>query len=331
MLLGATSLVIQQKNKLPCQPCLYASLNEKINGFNDASDRTQYLKKITLAKDNESNTNLTTYYRKRALNNQTPSTQYETQKIIQNTVRVPSSLYLSNVAPLNAYQNALNINQKVCWNQMSDRAIKHVQPHIVGDGLTGNSTRYTITRLRPGALCPGGEGVDIKHNYYERHLNRLKGRSVLRRGPIPVDFGLEIPFHLSKPVYGNKRVKTNLVAGCVCPSDKTEVLITDLPSAIFGVPYQYVVGQKVYIITDTPFTQATIKEIHLETQSFTLTLLDGSIRNVGELQIEPYFPCECASVLDNSTLLVQAELCNNLSDQLTLTATQLIQRIFGTE
>ena len=330
MLLGPSSLVIQQKNKLPCQPCLYASLNQKINGFNDASDRTQYLKKITIQKNNANNTNLTTYYRKRALGNQTPSTQYETQKIIQNTVRVPSSLYLSNVAPLNAYQDALTLNQKVCWNQMSDRAVKHVQPHIVGDGLTGNSTRYTITRLRPGALCPGGAGVDIKHNYYERHLNRLKGRSVLRRGPIPSDFGIELPFNLAKPVYGNKRVKTNLVAGCVCPADKTDVPITDLPNAIFGVPYQYFVGQKVYIITDTPFEEAIIKEINLETQSFTLTLLDGSLRTVGALNIEPYFPCECATPLDNSSLLVQAKLCNNLSDQLTLTATELIERIFGT-
>ena len=46
----------------------------------------------------------------------------------------------------------------------------------------GCSTKRTLTRVRPGALSPGGEGVGIKHGCYERYLNKLKGQ--LREGPL---------------------------------------------------------------------------------------------------------------------------------------------------
>ena len=41
----------------------------------------------------------------------------------------------------------------------------------------GNSTKQTLTRLRPGALSPGGEGVEVKHGSYERYLLKLKGKT----------------------------------------------------------------------------------------------------------------------------------------------------------
>jgi len=34
--------------------------------------------------------------------------------------------------------------------------------------------------MRPGAGSPGGIGVDIKHNCYERYLNRIKAKQPLR-------------------------------------------------------------------------------------------------------------------------------------------------------
>tara|TARA_Y100000816_G_scaffold107699_1_gene75110 strand:+ start:689 stop:1000 length:312 start_codon:yes stop_codon:yes gene_type:complete len=37
-----------------------------------------------------------------------------------------------------------------------------------------NSTKRTKTSLRPGALAPGGVGVDVKHNSYDRYLARKK-------------------------------------------------------------------------------------------------------------------------------------------------------------
>jgi hypothetical protein len=41
----------------------------------------------------------------------------------------------------------------------------------------GNSTKRSLTRLRPGNAC-GGIGVDIKHGSYERYLIKLKGHTI---------------------------------------------------------------------------------------------------------------------------------------------------------
>ena len=126
------------------------------------------------------------------LTSNTPANQYQRQKIIQNTVRVPSSLYSMNLAALNVYQkpsstyNVVNVggtnytvSPGVNWNQMSDRKEPHLQQFATSSGSTygGNSTKRSLTRLRPGSMSPGGSGVDIKHNSYERYLNRIKGKS----------------------------------------------------------------------------------------------------------------------------------------------------------
>ena len=39
----------------------------------------------------------------------------------------------------------------------------------------GNSTKSTITANRPGAMTPGGQGVDVKHGSYHRYLAKKKG------------------------------------------------------------------------------------------------------------------------------------------------------------
>jgi len=138
------------------------------------------------------------------LTSNTPLVKNQIQKIIQNTVRVPSSLYIMNIASLNVYNNPF-----INWNRMSDRGNASVQKtYIPGGGgiLGGNSTRSAITRCRPGALSPGGSGCDIKHNSYNRFLNRLKGRSLLKKG---------IPSTMS-PISGSKIVKLSIVAGCNC-------------------------------------------------------------------------------------------------------------------
>jgi hypothetical protein len=160
------------------------------------------------------------YYRLRNCgieNTQTQKAQYQRQKIMQNTVRVPSSLYTMNVGSLSSYQNADN-KYRVPWNQMSDRSEAHIQPHLTSSGseYRGSSTRRTITRLQPGALVPGGAGVDIKHNSYERRLNRLKGRALLKSQVVPPNYGAPVPFNPAKPVYGGKTIKTGIVNGCEC-------------------------------------------------------------------------------------------------------------------
>ena len=140
------------------------------------------------------------------LTSNTPAVKIQIQKIIQNVVRVQSSLYTMNVGALNAYRNPY-----VTWNRMSDRGQASVQKTYVPGGggqLGGNSTRSAITRCRPGALSPGGVGCDIKHNSYDRYLNRLKGRGPLRRG-----INAKTP-----PISGGKVVNFSIVSRCICPS-----------------------------------------------------------------------------------------------------------------
>jgi hypothetical protein len=107
-----------------------------------------------------------------------------TQKRIWNTVRVPASEYVMNLASLSVYQ-APSTDPKysnVNWNQMSDRALPanlNISKITVVPSH-GNSTRSSITRDRPGSMRPGGNGVDIKHGSYARYLARLKGKGPLR-------------------------------------------------------------------------------------------------------------------------------------------------------
>jgi hypothetical protein len=161
-----------------------------------------------------------------------PASQYQRQKLIQKTVRIQSSLYTMNLAGLAGYQKPIKTPQlieqngtlyitggNVCWNQMSDRAKPSNQTNKIASGTSyhTSSTRHTITRNRPGAMSPGGIGVDIKHNSYERYLNKIKGKAPLRRGIIPPNYGEPIPFNRAFPIYGGKIVKTSIINGCDCP------------------------------------------------------------------------------------------------------------------
>jgi len=105
-------------------------------------------------------------------------------KRIENTVRVPSSEYTMNKSALNVYTPPKSQFAYVNWNQMSDRAVPGVTHSNVPSH--GNSTKNSLTRLRPGSMSAGGsKGVDMKHGSYDRYLARLKGKSVLRTSPNP--------------------------------------------------------------------------------------------------------------------------------------------------
>jgi hypothetical protein len=82
-----------------------------------------------------------------------------TQKIIQNTVRVPASLYSNNLASLHINSNNLGINKP--WNNASDRLQAH--------GPNLNSASSSIKQ---------NYGVDIKHNSYNRYLGRKKSQNL---------------------------------------------------------------------------------------------------------------------------------------------------------
>jgi hypothetical protein len=258
------------------------------------------------------------------LNSADPAYQYITQKRIQNTVRVPSSLYTMNVGALANYQSPSPVyGTGALWNNMSDRAVPHVQ---VGSGGTlgssyhGSSLRRTQTRDRPGAQTPGGAGVDIKHGSYYRYLNKLKGGKLLRRGPVPATFGAPIPFNRAFPVYGGKTVKTAIVSNCsacictrepkkdsglLCNEDlalkRLYRLAFDCSMIVKELPFEE--GGKVYarISLEDKFEEAVVISYDVVSQSYLVRFTEGSGSLSGmEFYLEanrgyiiPYFPCYC--------------------------------------
>jgi hypothetical protein len=258
------------------------------------------------------------------LSSKAPAYQYQNQKIIQNTVRVYASLYIMNLKSLTAYQKPLNTYQTleqagsyyknapfVNWNQMSDRARPSVQVVKTGSGSAygASSTRYTIVRNRPGAMSPGGIGCDIKHNSYDRYLNRLKAKGPLRRGTVPV-IPPYLPFNRAYPIYGGKTFKTNIINRCDCPDlDGTYSLeankkiygdvLNAIQEKILSIGYKFNVGDFVWakkFITDTTVYKATIEEIIGDVYKIKF-LDDGTIKTVSVLELNIYFDCNCISTL----------------------------------
>jgi len=83
--------------------------------------------------------------------------QDQTNKIINNQVRQCSSLYTNNYA-----------SKK--YTIENDSYIKNNVP------TRGNSTKTTITSLRPGGLSAKGVGVHKKHDSYQRRYLKLKNQ-----------------------------------------------------------------------------------------------------------------------------------------------------------
>jgi len=122
------------------------------------------------------------------------------QKKIWNQVRVPSSLYIMNLA-------AVTVNKRTeisTSNQASDRNEISNQKKIVPS--RGNSIKSSLTRIRPGSLSPGGLGVDVKHNSYARYLSKKKGTYLNTQKNT-----------LLPPLYGNKTKMVGILNQCVCP------------------------------------------------------------------------------------------------------------------
>jgi hypothetical protein len=255
------------------------------------------------------------YYRLRScdtnLTSNTPANQYQILKLIQKTVRVPGSLYVSNLGPLNAYKKPISNPDAgfygVCWNQMSDRPVPSVQRATIPTGFANslNNRHNSVTSSRPGCQTPGGAGCDIKHNSYDRYLNRLKGKGPLRRGPIPPKFGTPIPFNPAFPIYGGKTVKTNIVTGCDCPIESKKLdLQQDI--RVYNNPlYQeyptgnrsFLVGDYVYAIKPGAHYYSKAIVIGVNGDMYTIEFVaDGTtdIQNVNQLLV--YFPCDCSGL-----------------------------------
>ena len=259
------------------------------------------------------------------------ASQYQRQKIIQNTVRVYSSLYTMNLAGLSGYQKPLNVPQLVeqsgthyivpantYWNQMSDRARPSNQVTKVASGST-SSTRHTITRNRPGAMSPGGIGVDIKHNSYNRYLNKIKGKAPLRRGVINSS-------NLLSPIYGGKIVKTSIINRCACTdvSEQDKLIYNsndNLQDKILSVRYTFNIGDFVWakqIETDTNLYKGEI--INIMDELYTVKFSENMIRNIPYCELIIYFELNCTPslsfleelLLSNSTNRTNSLTCKDL-------------------
>ena len=250
------------------------------------------------------------YYRLRScdtnLTSDTPANQYQRLKIIQNTVRVASSLYTMNLGALNAYTQPTSATYNVCWNQMSDRPIPSVQKTYVPT-YGSSSTRHTTTGPRPGAQSPGGIGCDIKHNSYDRYLNRIKGKAPLRRGFIPPDFGAPIPFNRAFPVYGGKTTKTSIVSNCNCLKNNDEQIYNNplfYPEPNIKCTDIFKVGDYVYTTEgDSPYyVKALITLFDSLTQLYTVLFDDETNETKTCSQLRIYFPCECLPGQDPNEL-----------------------------
>lgn len=235
----------------------------------------------------------------------TPADQYQKLKLIQKSVRVPGSLYVSNLGPLSAYQKPIADPDAgmygVNWNQMSDRPVPSVQRATVPTGSNNalNRKHTSVTSSKPGSQTPGGKGCDIKHNSYERYLNRLKGKGPLRRGPVSPLFGKPIPFNRALPIYGAKTLKTNIVSGYNCPSDQCAEQGVRLYNNPLWQPYPvstygFKVGDFVYAkkTGENFYNKAVITQV--DGTEYTFEFEDGTVQttnNVYELLV--YFPCNC--------------------------------------
>jgi len=251
-----------------------------------------------------------------------PASQYQRQKLIQKTVRVYASLYTANLGALSAYRRPLAKFQTVeqagasyivppgvNWNQMSDRHSPSVQHVKTGSGSSygASSTKRTIVRNRPGAMSPGGTGVDIKHNSYDRYLNRLKGRAPIRRGIIPPDYGAPIPFNRAYPIYGGKIVKTAIVNNCDCPDITSAINVrennaiyasplNDLQDQILSVKFEFHVGDTVWVskeINDINIYEGRIQSIANNLYTVQI-VIDNSIVIVPKNHLMIYYQCNCS-------------------------------------
>jgi hypothetical protein len=261
------------------------------------------------------------------LTSNSPASQYQKQKLIQKVVRVPQSLFTMNLGALSTYQSPLtqyqyvDINGAVYpvapgvnWNQMSDRREPHIQTVVTSSGSAygGNSTKRSLVRNRPGAMSPGGTGVDIKHNSYDRYLNRLKGKKPLKRGLIPPTFGQPIPFNNAYPVYGNKQMKLGIVNGCNCfntvdskLSLEKKLYLEKEQYEIMNVKFTFNVGDYVwaYKAGTENYYKAIIISISGGLYNVKYTI-DGSFGyNLTGSQIKIYFDCDKCGLNQSNEIL----------------------------
>ena len=140
-----------------------------------------------------------------------------TLRRIQNQSRVSESQYVDAVKSVTVAQDILNFKSNIknftemrssvwgsannlrnqsdrstpsrsgMWTSSSGRnpafGVAHQRAGYVNAPTRGNSTKSTITANKPGAMTPGGQGVDVKHGSYHRYLAKKKGLLLTKPNP----------------------------------------------------------------------------------------------------------------------------------------------------
>jgi hypothetical protein len=117
-------------------------------------------------------------------------------------------------------------------------------------------------------------------------LNRLKGNALLKRGPVPANFG--------NPIASNKTMKTNIVSGCACsPDNQARLYINPNNYNLNSLTYTFQVGQQVYAIqTGNDFYSiAIVVEVNDNGASYLVRFEDETeeVKQINELRI--YYEC----------------------------------------
>lgn len=254
------------------------------------------------------------------------------QKIIQKVVRINSSLYTMNIAGLNVYQSPSKNYQVVeqagsnylippglNWNQMSDRSRPAQQNVKTGSGSTygSSSLRGTKVRNRPGAMSPGGSGVDIKHNSYDRYLNRIKGKGLLKKGKVKVDD--------EQKMTGGKNSRLAIVNNCFCEKDENKIMnnMEEFNNVMYDIKYIFRENQTV-LVRKNKYNKIWYKGIIVGMiENIYLIDFGNGIPeevDVSIYPISPYFktdkcqqpdPEELIELLENSTVCAREQLAES--------------------
>jgi hypothetical protein len=232
---------------------------------------------------------------------------------------------------------------------MSDRPVPSIQTAQVPTGTNNslNGRHRSVTSSKPGSQTPGGVGCDIKHNSYDRYLNRLKGKGPLKRGAIPQNIpglipgqsinpafpGYFIPFNPAFPVYGGKTIKTGIVSGCDCCPIKNENEIVEkkqdcksADSRIYNDPFYYPyptseygfnVGDYVYAVETGTSFYAKALVISVNGDIYTVQFDDGTQEDKSLNELKVYFPCSTDCIVNpfNKAVYTVDDIKKNITEE----------------
>ena len=177
--------------------CTTRKWNNDISQF--VPEYIPYLNKALLAKKGSSC---------RGCDNLSSLGEWNLARSIYRSNGVPSSMLTDKVAGLAVANSTGNLPPRFPRQTLSDRNNAAVVKRLVP--TRGNSTRGSITRMRPGSTSAVGVGSDVKHGSYERRLLKLKGRMLLGRASQSLSSKFAVSKAQNPAITSAKPVYTNL-------------------------------------------------------------------------------------------------------------------------